>query len=275
MRNVIRRKVSAGDASHFGHAYDVLAPPPLGVGTPDVAAREAWFGHCEAIAISPDYALFYQRWKASFSDTAELHEVTAKARLLIGHGNPSGSDVGLSVHHTWGVPVLPGSALKGMLAHYVDAVYGADDPAQPGRRGWRGPTWTDRRVRQGDGAGANFAALFGGPEVDNEEGSGRRGFVEFHDALYVPDRGRELPFARDVLTVHQKPYYDSAGTAFPTDWDSPNPVGFITVRPKTRFLLALSGDGDWPKLAMTLLLAALKEWGIGGKTTAGYGRLAP
>jgi CRISPR-associated protein Cmr6 len=29
-------------------------------------------------------------------------------RFLIGHGNASATDVGLSVHHTWGVSVILG-----------------------------------------------------------------------------------------------------------------------------------------------------------------------
>jgi CRISPR-associated protein Cmr6 len=113
--------------------------------------------------------------------------------------------------------------------------------------------------------------------VDGEEGAARRGCVEFHDALYVPGSAGHKPFARDVLTVHQKRYYDSREDSkeWPSDWDSPNPVGFLTVRPGTRFLLVLTGPGEWTGLAMTLLLEALAAWGIGGKTSTGYGRLRP
>jgi CRISPR-associated protein Cmr6 len=201
-----------------------------------------------------------------------MQERAAASRLLIGHGNPSGSDVGLTVHRTWGVPVLPGSALKGLTAHYVDALYGDRD--EPERRQWLGPTWTRGRVRPGDGAGAAFGGLFGAPEADGEENSARRGLVEFHDALYVPGSAHGKPFARDVLTVHQKPYYDQRSEDdWPNDWTSPVPVPFITVRPGTRFLLVLTGPRSWRVRAMSLLLAALAEWGIGGKTSVGYGRL--
>src|SRR5690606_17987305 len=53
--------------------------------------------------------------------------------------------------------------------------------------------------------------------------------------------------------------------------DSPNPVAFLTVRPKCRFLLALSGPSEWTDLAGKLLADALASWGVGGKTSAGYG----
>jgi len=62
------------------------------------------------------------------------------------------------------------------------------------------------------------------------------------------------------------------GQRWPNDYDSPNPVGFISVRPGTKFLLALSGEGEWPELALCLLTEAIGAWGAGGKTSAGYGR---
>jgi CRISPR-associated protein Cmr6 len=277
MRDRIRTALAAAPASNFGHAYDVLDPKLRPDGKADPEARDQWLDRCKQILVSPDYALSCQRWKDSFGTEAEMRIVEARSRILIGHGNPSGSDVGLTVHRTWGVPVLPGSSLKGLTAHYVDAVYGdRDDADEPDRRPWCGPTWTNGRVRSGDGAGPDFAGLFGAPEVDGEEHSGRGGLVEFHDALYVPDSApNKRPFARDVLTVHQKAYYDSKGANnnWPNDWTSPVPIGFVTVRPKTRFLLVITGPEQWRDLAMKLLLEALAQWGIGGKTSAGYGRL--
>lgn len=269
--------------SHFGHAYECLAPPPNRDGKADPAKRDAWLKYCEQIVVDGDYARFHGTWKASFlPGESRTAVVTAKSRLLIGHGNPSGADVGLTVHHTWGVPIIPGSALKGVLAHYVDAVYGDDGPPDDERRKWRGPTiGTDGRVALEDRAGEYYAALFGAPETTGDETAARAGLVTFHDALYVPGlAGKDKPFARDVLTVHQKTYYDTGGKPDedgndrgPTDWEDPVPVGFITVRPKSRFLLALTGPDEWTALAMDLLRQALASWGAGGKTSAGYGRL--
>ena len=273
----LRPEAPARPPSHFGYAYERLAPPPKSDGKADADKREVWLNNCQSIAISPDYAHFFKIWKDSFDPAASRTlEVAATSRLLVGHGNPSGADVGLTVHHTWGVPMIPGSALKGVLAHYIDAVYG-DDPDQPDdaeRREWRGPTWKDGRVAPEDQAGKYFAALFGAPMVTGDPG--RAGLVTFHDALYVPGSiGNDRPFARDVLTVHQKVYYDDEGTkGGPTDWDDPNPVGFITVRRKARFLLTLTGPAEWTTLAMELLGKALATWGAGGKTSAGYGRFA-
>lgn len=212
--------------------------------------------------------------------------------------------------------MIPGSALKGMLNHYVDAVYGPEDrskhPMDPTLTGdakkrarFQGVTWEGKRIKRGPGE--VHRALFGAPPSDEDEAilktltagtddagrahasaqiGARQGIVTFHDALFVPrNTDQRLPLSRDVLTVHQKPYYDrrgkkledrevhedNRGTA-PNDYNSPIPVSFLSVRPGTRFLIALTGPSDWTQFAGRKLLEALQEWGVGGKTAAGYGR---
>ena len=270
MRQTLEAALGRQASQHFGHAYQVMAPAPEALGKPDVKQREDWLQACAGIGMPADYPSFFARWKASFPADS-LREVKATSRLLIGHGNPSGADVGLTVHHTWGVPMLPGSALKGVLAHYIDAVYGHEAT-------WRGPTLKPGGVEP---SGCDFRILFGAPPAGPDD-PGQAGLIEFHDALYVPGSAPEnKPFALDVLTVHQKEYYNSNGASWPNDWDSPNPVGFISVRRDVRFLLAVTiadnevspAAAQWRSLALKQLLDALDQWGVGGKTAAGYGRL--
>lgn len=191
----------------------------------------------------------------------------------IGHGTSSatGVGVGLTLHHTWGVPLLPGSALKGLTAQYVQTVYCPELGAeQPEREPFRGTNWKDSRPVHPPGA--VFRRLFGAPEVDELEACGSQGAVTFHDALWVPAEGAML--ARDVLTVHQRAYYEGGGKHWPVDYDDPNPVSFLTVAPAQRFFVALEARGDQVLLewAARYLCEALESWGVGGKTVAGYGR---
>ena len=277
---------------NFGLAYNMLAPPPIWEGNEpksDDKARENWLEHCVEIGVSADYKDFFRLWQNSFLQaSAETAVVALKARLLVGHGEASGSEVGLTVHHTWGAPIIPGSALKGLAAHYCDETYGPLDER------WRGPRWEGNRIVAAPGV--NYAKLFGAPDVDGPHDTLRRGAVEFHDALYVPlSTSGDRPFVRDVVTSHQKEYYKNAG-ACPSDWDNPVPVGFVTVKPgakflfavtaidgKTmratkevkpgaKFLIAVTGETDWRKLAFRIIGEALESWGVGGKTSAGYGR---
>lgn len=279
--------LNIGAPDHVALAYDAWGPVGDDGKVPD-AQRAHWFAALTQTRIAPDYALSFNRWKQSFTDAGDrLAELTLASRLLIGHGNVSAGGVGLTVHHTWGIPYIPGSALKGLVAHYVDATYGPADPCKQSweqqgdertRADYQGVTWEDRRIARGPGA--VYRALFGAPDAQEDEAmraqgldaGAAEGLVRFHDALYVPGSlTSNMPFAADVLTVHQKGYYDSAGSSAPNDYDSPNPVAFLTVRPKCRLLLALSGPSEWTELAARLLKDALEHWGVGGKTAAGYG----
>lgn len=286
MRQALR---NIGTPGHVALAYDAWAPIGDDGKVPD-DQRDTWLSALAAITVSPDYARSFERWKKSFTAPGDrLAELTLESRLLVGHGNSNATGIGITVHHTWGVPIIPGSALKGIVAHYVDATYG---PSEPDRKPWeqqgdervradyQGVTWDARRRRIERGPGAVYRALFGAPDAREDadmraqhfDAGAAAGLVMFHDALYVPDSiADNKPFAADVLTVHQKSYYESLGRSAPNDYDILKPVAFLTVRPRCRLLLALSGPREWTELAGQLLKAALEAWGVGSKTSAGYG----
>ncbi len=172
-------------------------------------------------------------------------------RLIIGIGNENVLETGLTLHHTYGTPIIPGTALKGLASHYCDQVWGAGDG----------------KFKRGE---EYHRAIFG-----TSDDSGH--FI-FHDAWITPETMKRS-LRRDVMTPHHMEYYsgEDEGQAAPTDFDDPNPVTFLSVA--GTFHVAVSCDvpgaeGDkWADLAFRLLTDALREWGIGGKTSAGYGRL--
>ena len=358
----------AARAEHFGLAYDVLGPAPKSrpEGSPEVDPheRQKWLEGCAGIATPNDYRIHYERWQNSFGSGTRIRVVETASRLLIGHGNASASDVGLTVHRTWGTPVIPGTALKGLLSGYIDAVYGPDAScSDPDRYDWAAPIWGGFTVEKAPGRW--HAAIFGSPSVphrievtvrfsevvtvDTSGGTptvgiimgdekcrakyvsgsdtttltfvycvtahdrvadkvdivanslecnggeirdasgtaatvegmhaivkyrGLRGGVTFHDALCIPSSSSSSRcYEPDVLTVHQKPYYDGHGSEWPNDWNAPVPVPYLTVKPGVRFLLVIEGPPNATKVAMEMLIEALREWGIGAKTAAGYGTM--
>lgn len=290
----MRKKLQGLDTpDHVGLAYTAWAPVSAETGKIADNQLTDWLKKLAEISISEDYAHYFERWRASFTSPDDrLGELELSSRLLIGHGNASASDVGLTVDHTWGVPIIPGSALKGLTAHYVEATYGPNAPDLPPweqldeerlRADYQGVTWENGRMLRGPGA--VYRALFGAPDTRGDEQMRELGFeagatsglVTFHDALYVPGSAADTksaadyPFAPDVLTVHHKEYYNTRGANFPNDYDSPNPVSFLTVRPGCRLQLVISGPNGWADLAARLLADALTQWGIGAKTAAGYG----
>lgn len=245
---------------HAGLAYERHAPQKAGNTKEELQPWEDWLSWMEESREPDGYAVAFARWREALKQTPTAwFTARAASRVLVGHGNASPTGVGLTLHHTWGVPVIPGSALKGVLAGYVRAVFDAAAVEETCRR------------------------LFGAPGDEATRRDASAGEVIFHDALWVSQRkGGEAGaamLARDVLTVHQKTWY-GGGSGWPNDYDSPNPVAFLTVRPGSRFLVALSlapGAGaEGPRLlrwTSERLSEALEHWGVGGKTAAGYGRL--
>jgi CRISPR-associated protein Cmr6 len=278
MREALR-KLRAFPA-HLGLAHDVWAPFDVDPSSKEYGKlhreqSETWFRNLSEPYEPWHYDRALARWTQSLTGPDDLaFHASTQGRLLVGHGNAAPSEVGITLHRTWGVPVIPGSSLAGLLAHYVAATLGpADGPdAERAAREPFRPGTRDQRGNATDRPGDAYAYLFGVPPHRDAQGKlgAQRGALIVHDALWAP-AGDAAPLARDVLTVHQRSYY--GGEGWPSDHDSPNPVPFVSVPAGARFLFALScPDGAWRPWAFEQLRQALAEWGIGGKTAAGYGR---
>ncbi len=195
------------------------------------------------VPVPTAYYRFHEVWKAAVTGLPYTHviEGALAGPLAIGLGNDTSLEVGLTLHHTYGVPFIPGSALKGLAVRAAQ-----------------------KQIEYLGEAGKK--ALFG--EQDSAS------LFVFWDALFVPGSDRN-PLQRDIVTVHHAKYYSTEGTEWPSDFEDPTPVPFITVKPGTRFSFAVSGpDDEWCRYAVRLLTWGLENIGIGGKTNAGYGRFA-
>ena len=171
-------------------------------------------------------------------------------RLFIGMGGASVLEFGMTLHHVYGLPMIPGSAVKGVCAHYADEAWGDLDAD------WR--------------LGAPLHRLvFGNPENEDASIPAAAGGIDFLDAWWMPDAANG-PFCTEIINPHHPDYYVADHPSPPADWDSPVPVKMMAVRGS--FLFALRGPAQWNDLAAALMVEALCSWGIGGKTRAGYGR---
>ena len=177
-------------------------------------------------------------------------------------------ETGLTLNPLYGVPMIPGSSLKGLAAHYCSRVWGAEDER------FRSPA-LDARTRPTRQAGAVYEVLFGKVPLTGKEEDAEAGYLRFYDAWLLPD---SLPnsLCPDVMTPHHSGYYTGEGV--PTDFDDPHPVTFLSVRGAFEVRVGCE-DPDpevrkkWEELALRILGEAFKNCGAGGKTRSGYGRM--
>ncbi|WP_006747396.1 RAMP superfamily CRISPR-associated protein [Thioalkalivibrio paradoxus] len=192
------------------------------------------------------YRRAYERWQRCTADPQRFAGAILRldSRLFIGLSAGGMLETGCAIHHSYGVPYIPGSSIKGVVSGFARAQSGFSPAA----------------CNELFGA----AAQAGSPNPD-----GLSGVIGFHDAWWVPDSAT-TPLVQEVVTSHHLEYYGSEGGSDATDLDSPVPNAQVAVRGS--FLFVIEGPGAaWLDLARDMLQAALQEHGIGAKTRAGYG----
>ena len=191
------------------------------------------------------YRNAYQRWKAATEDAQRFRQVTLalESRLFIGMAGGGALETGCAISHSYGMPYLPGSSVKGVVSHHArDHLKGEDG----------------RTARQ---------ELFGA-EASTGHAFGLAGLISFHDAWWVPGSA-DFPLVQEVVTTHHPDYYGGDGKRPATDFDSPVPNAQVAVQGS--FLFVMEGPCAWLGLAEEILKDALHVRGIGAKTRAGYG----
>ena len=220
------------------------------------------------------YKKAFERWKNVVQRLgAKTCELRCDGRLIVGLGSENILEAGLTLHHTYGIPVIPGSALKGTAASYCHHVWGARDgcfrePSEKAEKQYL--KYLEGRSDLPE-EGKYYRILFGS--------TNDRGCITFYDAWYVPESA-SAPLERDVMTPHHMDFnrdVDDPKFAAPSDFDSPNPVTFLSVTGKFLFAVRWSGPpcgeaGRWTELALELLRRTLADHGVGGKTRSGYGQ---
>lgn len=247
-----RKNLSSVDPTIIEHAglwLDRLLPTLPRVGEPVKRSPQAEHIAAAARIVEPAaYRPAFVRWaEALRTGGAALRTGVVEGRMVVGLGGESVLETAVTLHRVYGVPYIPGTALKGMAAAYA------------------------RRFLAGEWAagGRAYTTVFG-----TGGHSGSAGYITFYDALYIPGSSQGgRPLESDVLTVHHQDYYNMGGRSAPADWDSPNPVAFVSVT--GAYLLALAGPSEaWVERTFELLGAAFAEIGVGAKTSSGYGRLS-
>ncbi|MEO2241742.1 MAG: type III-B CRISPR module RAMP protein Cmr6 [Euryarchaeota archaeon] len=189
------------------------------------------------------------------------------SKLVVGMGGPHPAENDLALDPVTGLPVIPGTALKGVARAAGELILSRGDPGELGRHfGTDDPKEAEEVFRKVFGSKPRRPDKGEAPEPE------RAGAVAFHDALPDPKWLKEagLPLEVDVINPHYKAYYD--GEEPPHESIEPNPVEFLVVRRGSRWRTVLVSESQGPlKVALKLLKYGVERLGVGARTCAGYG----
>ena len=182
-------------------------------------------------------------------------DATVDWRLVVGLGGEHVQETNMTLHHIYGIPYIPGSAIKGVLRHWWLQVLQEDQNfLQQNPSFIKGNGEIDESIALKDPV---FLSIFGSQE--------QRGKVQFLDAYPTG----VVHFATDIMNPHYPHYY--SGSEPPTDHQNPRPISFLTVE-KTTFRFAfLAQDQTRLDKLKNRFQKALELKGIGAKTAVGYG----
>lgn len=168
-------------------------------------------------------------------------------RLAIGIGSASVYETSITLHHIYGVPYIPAQSIKGSLRSFIIQKY-----------------FDSNEDKAFDDSG--FVEIFGSNE--------QQGRVIFFDAFT-----KEPTIQLDIMNNHYQKYYNGSET--PNDTQNPNPINFLTLKESkfeiviaTKESIELDSEkfkGSLLDIVKSELTESLKLFGIGAKTSVGYG----
>jgi CRISPR-associated protein Cmr6 len=252
-------------------------------------------------------------------------------RLILGIGSSSVYEVGMTLHHVYGIPYIPASSIKGLVRSWIiQNCFGVESESEleSGSEAtafqeskllcdifgcaekYEYETWVDKngievtedfidkddndkpmKPKKKKASKDSFYKI--NSKKTDVNISEKQGDVIFFDAFPMSAPNVEP----DIMNVHYPDYYnDKQGKIAPTDFQSPNPVSFLTVGNKdlsgndlkfvtyigvrenkmiseldANYNNLLSKDMSILEFVSVWLKKALTEHGIGAKTAVGYG----
>jgi CRISPR-associated protein Cmr6 len=211
----------------------------------------------------------YQRWQQivqSFSHQKHF-SATPEWRMVVGLGQASILETSMTIDRTTGIPIIPGSALKGLAASYallcvLQKTNRIDEVEKEYQK------YQKQEISALPENYQDFISIFGY--------QGEAGNIIFLDA--VPTKPPKLE--PDIMNNHYPDYYgDKTGRTAATPYQNPNPVYFLTLGKSSEFAFAVASrtqNSESQRLvdrACEWLQHGLGELGVGAKTAAGYGYL--
>jgi len=217
-------------------------------------------------------------------------KLKTSSRLVVGLGAGHVLETSLTLHHIFGIPYIPASALKGVvrMVSFWEIVENKKIKDEREIEKLQEQTY-DKQISDSDDENIlKHKLLFGTQSL--------KGLLVFLDA-YPEIQDNQGIFELDVMTPHYSGYYTKDQA--PGDWENPKPIVFLTVKNGITFCFNVLFDEfrakeilkdknfsqevrkiieEWlinssilSNLVKNWIEDALKEYGVGAKTRLGYG----
>lgn len=205
-------------------------------------------------------------FRKAYGERAAVTIGQLEGRLAINLADSLIQNGGICLDRLFGLPYIPGSAVKGVCRHAALAELKAAGAG---------------RIRD---LLAIFCTVFGTSEVDFKTGD-LKSFRQHHAGRDTDKKGavsylpaypvNEARIVVDLTNVHYPDYYRSGQTKdLSNENPRPNPFPTVETGAQFAFCLVLNGMDNRPEVltaAKRWLETALTEHGLGAKTAAGYG----
>jgi CRISPR-associated protein Cmr6 len=214
------------------------------------------------------------------ADIAMPIKLSTDYRLVVGLGNSSIYETSMTLHHVFGFPYIPATGVKGALRNFIINKYFPLTPDE------RGSTKEENygSIKEKNALKAEWFCRMFGCEPNSGRKTAKGDALAFiSDLVFFDAYPTQAPkVTLDVMTVHYPDYYGEKKLP-PADWQSPNPITFLTVVDTPFQFLIGYRNGAMPcnaptkevmsllEFATRLLNEMLQNQGLGAKTAVGYG----
>lgn len=235
---------------------------------------------------SPLYLLAFNRWldatHESAHDSFASIAATVDGRLFTGLALGGTLETGATTHHTYGMPMIAGSSVKGAVRSYTEHLFAERD--DEGAIQYKEVNGTHQIIIKEDKQQI-LDTLFGADSDDNDDSESdepvaNAGYLIWHDAWWIPmvnEKGELLtsdkykPFVGDIVTVHHSEYYKGDKGKLDEALNMESPVPNQQVAIQGSFYFTIEGDSKWIAIAKSLLQSTIENIGLGSKGASGYG----
>jgi len=195
----------------------------------------------------------------------ENFSLSTSWRLIIGLGASHPQETSMTLHHIYGIPYIPGSAIKGVTKHWAVLKFADKKNKTEDMEFEKVIERVSNALEKGEDLELEVEKITFKDLIEIFGTQKKQGKVIFFDAYPFG----EIKLKIDVMNPHYSGYYSKGQP--PADWQTPIPIKFLTVEnTKFHFYLA-SKEQNLVEKASSLLLENIQNYGIGAKTSLGYG----